>query len=95
MSDIHPHMWLGITVLASVPIYLALQVVLAILWRGGWRIAALVPLIVVVPAIAMTAYAGLHGSNLAPAALIAVSPLALVYLVIAGVAFAVTRLRAA
>jgi hypothetical protein len=84
-----PQMWLGSAILASVPIYVLLQILLAFIWRGGWRIAALVPLIVVVPALALTAYGALHESNLAPLPFIAVSPLALAYLLVAAAVHAV------
>jgi hypothetical protein len=95
MPGTNPFMWLGTAILASAPIYLVLQIVLVVLWRGRWRIAALVPLIVILPALAMTAYEALHGSNLAPLPFIAAAPAALIYLVIAGIIHEVRRPRSA
>src|SRR5215471_10893081 len=76
-------MWLGQAIIAAVPIYVVLQFLLAWAWRGGWRIAALAPLGIVLPAVALTTYGAVHGSNLAPLPLIAVSPFALAFLLIA------------
>ena len=87
-------MWLGTAILAAVPIYVVLQILFACIWRGGWRLAALVPLIIVLPAVVLTAYGGLHGSNLAPLPLIVVAPVALGYLLIAAVAHGIKRLSA-
>jgi hypothetical protein len=65
----------------SVPGYFALQAWLAHAWRGGWRIAALVPLIAMGPALLHALLALSMGSNLWPIVLILTAPLALAYLV--------------
>jgi hypothetical protein len=88
-------MWVGIVIMASVPAYLVVQILLAITWRGGWRIAALVPLIIMLPALALTVYATSQGSNLGPLALIMAAPLSLLYLVIALVVRRLTSSAAA
>jgi hypothetical protein len=88
-------MWVGIAIMASVPAYLVVQIWLAREWRGGWRIAALVPLIIMLPALALTVYATSQGSNLGPLALIMASPLSLLYLVIALCVRKLTRSAAA
>jgi hypothetical protein len=86
--------WLGFVVFGSVPLYFILQALLAIVWRRGWRIAALVPLAVMAPAFAFSLYALLHGSNLWPITLLLLSPLALIYLLVVGAARVVVATRA-
>jgi hypothetical protein len=73
---------LGILAMVAVPGYWGLQYFMAKQYDGGWRIAALVPLVVMVPLLAYTAFAFVAGSNLWPLMLILASPLAFVYLVI-------------
>ena len=73
---------LGVLAMVAVPGYWVLQFFLAKHYDGGWRIAALVPLVVMVPLLAYTAFAFVAGSNLWPLMLILASPLAFVYLVI-------------
>jgi uncharacterized membrane protein YcaP (DUF421 family) len=60
--------------------YLVLQPLLAFRWSGRWRIAALVPLIVMVPLVVQAAFAAAADSNLWPLWLIFVTPLAFLYL---------------
>ena len=64
----------------SVPGYLALQVYMLSRYQGGWRKAALVPLVLMVPLLAYTVFALLAASNLWPLLLIFLTPLAFVYL---------------
>ena len=66
--------------MASVPVYFILQGWVVYAWVGGWRIASLVPLVVIGPAVAFSAFALAHGSNLWPLTVILLSPLCLVYL---------------
>ena len=66
--------------MASMPLYFILQGWFAYTWVGGWRIASLVPLVVIGPAVAFSAFALAHGSNLWPLTVILLSPLCLVYL---------------
>jgi hypothetical protein len=73
----------------SVPGYIVLQVYALARWRAGWRTAALVPLLLMVPLVAYTLFALLAGSNLWPLMLIFLTPLAFIYL------FAVGLLRLA
>ncbi len=86
--------WLAGMINASVPTYLVLQIWFAWAWSGRWRIAALVPLIGLLP-ILVHALVGLaYGSNLWPLALIFFSPLGAGYLLIARVVRAVISKRA-
>jgi hypothetical protein len=64
----------------SEPAYVALQVLLLRRLSGGWRRAAMVPLVWMVPAGCYTLFALLAGSNLWPLVLIFLSPLALLFL---------------
>jgi len=50
--------------MASMPLYFILQGWFAYTWVGGWRIASLVPLVIIGPAVAFSAFALAHGSNL-------------------------------
>jgi hypothetical protein len=72
--------------------YLILQPFLAFRFSGGWRIAALVPLIAIVPVIIHAGYGIATASNLWPVFLIISTPLAFLYLLIlAGVHRYATR----
>ena len=73
---------LGLVAMIALPGYWILQIILAKRCDGGWRIAALAPLVVMVPLVAYTAFAFAAGSNLWPLMLILVSPVAFVYLAI-------------
>src|SRR5215469_10792920 len=57
---------IGGAVMLSVPGYFVLQAWAAFAWTGGWRKAALVPLIAMVPAMMFSLYALSDGSNLWP-----------------------------
>ncbi len=65
----------------SIPAYIALQLVLLMRYSGGWRIAAAVPLIGMVPLLLYTLLALVMGSNLWPLLAIFLTPFALLYLV--------------
>jgi hypothetical protein len=71
---------IGLVLMLGVPGYFVLQVVLARRWSGGWRIAALVPLLVMAPAALHAAIALAAGSNLWPIVIIFAAPPALAYL---------------
>ena len=73
---------IGLVVMASVPLYFILQGWFAYAWVGGWRIASLVPLVAIGPAVAFSLFALAHGSNLWPLTVILLAPLCLVYLLI-------------
>jgi hypothetical protein len=65
----------------SVPAYFLAQAYGALRFRGWWRGAALVPLALMVPVVAFTAFAVSAGSNLAPIYLIFSAPLAMLYFI--------------
>jgi len=72
---------IGIGVWSAIA-YLPLQLYAGLKWRGAWRIAALVPLLLMVPVFVFTAVAFFQESNLWPIVLIFLAPLGTVYLVI-------------
>jgi hypothetical protein len=59
-----------------------LQIYTAIKWRGGWRIAALVPLLLMIPVFVTTAIALAQDSNLWPIVMIFAAPIGTGYLAI-------------
>jgi hypothetical protein len=69
----------GFVVLA-VPGYFVLQIALGLLYSGRWRLAALAPLLVMVPATAHAAVALAAQSNLWPIVVILTAPFAFLYL---------------
>jgi hypothetical protein len=73
-------MLLGLVVMAGVPAYLVAQPMTIVRWPGGWRLAALAPLLLIVPALCFSLFALSHGSNLWPHALIFAAALGSVYL---------------
>lgn len=70
----------------SIPGYLVLQIYMLLTFRGAWRKAALVPLLLMVPLTGYTIFALLAGSNLWPLMLLFLTPLAFLYLVAVAVA---------
>ncbi len=88
---------LGIVIMSTAAIsiigYLILQPFLAYRFSGGWRIAALVPLIAIVPVVIHAGYGIATASNLWPLFLIISTPLAFLYLLIlAGLHRCATRI---
>jgi hypothetical protein len=79
----------------SIPGYIALQVIAWARWKGGWRWAALVPLVGMGAVFVYTLFALLAGSNLWPLMLLFLSPLACAWLLVAFLARFVTRRRPA
>ncbi len=76
---------LGFGLMAMVPAYFALQLVLLMRLSRGWRIAAALPLVVMVPVVVVSISDFLLGSNLWPIFIILLAPPAFLYLlVIAG-----------
>ena len=67
--------------LVLVPAYFFLQYFTAVRYRGGWRLAALAPMVVMVPAVGHAVLAFLGGSNLWPLLLFLTAPFAFLYLV--------------
>jgi hypothetical protein len=78
--------WLiGELVALAGPAYFFLQILTAARYRGRWRVAALVPLVVMVPLAIHAGIAYAAGSPAWPLLLILASPFAFVYLVLVGV----------
>jgi len=73
-------MLLGLAVMACVPAYFVAQPMSLSQWSGGWRKAALAPLLLTVPAALFSLYALGKGSNLWPIALIFTAALGSFYL---------------
>jgi hypothetical protein len=65
----------------SVPGYLVAQAFGAFFLRGGWRKAALAPLMVMVPVVAFIVFGILAGSNIVPILLIFTAPFAMLYFI--------------
>jgi len=74
------YMFLGMVVMAGVPAYFVIQPMSLAQWSGGWRKAALVPLLLTVPAALFSLYALGHGSNLWPITLIFTAAIGSLYL---------------
>lgn len=73
-------MILGLVVMAGVPAYLVVQPATIWRWPGGWRLAALAPLLLTVPALCFSLFALYQGSNLWPLTLIFAAALGSIYL---------------
>jgi hypothetical protein len=74
------YMFLGMAVMAGVPAYFVVQPMSLAQWQGGWRKAALAPLLLTVPALLFSLYALSKGSNLWPIALIFAAAIGSLYL---------------
>jgi hypothetical protein len=72
----------GSLIMLSVPLYFVLQAWLPLRWSGGWRVAALLPLIPIGPAIAWSLYALSDHSNLWPITVVLLAPPCFLYLLI-------------
>ncbi len=72
----------GFAFMCGVPGYLVLQPWVLIRFRGGWRTAALVPLLGAVPTIVWSLYALSQDSNLWPLTFIFFAPVGSLYLVV-------------
>ena len=84
MGGIFEELW-GVAIFA----YFFLQLFMAMRYRRGWRLAAMAPLVVMVPILIHVVLAFLAGSNLWPILIVLVAPLAFIYLLIVAVARAV------
>jgi len=73
---------LGLIAFAAVPAYPVLQVMALRNLKGGWRYAAAVPLLAMIPLVAFTLVAFQQQSNLWPLPLILASPVASLYLLV-------------
>ena len=77
---------IGLLLILALPGYFILQLRMVWRYRGGWLIAALVPLAAMVPLIVYSGAALSDGANLWPLLLILAAPFAFVYLLIVGAA---------
>ena len=57
---------IGGAIMLTLPLYIILQIWCGIAWSGRWRLAALVPLIVFLPTLAVSVFELTRGSNLWP-----------------------------
>jgi len=73
---------IGMAVVWCLPAYLVLQLVLLIRYQGGWKWAAAVPLLLMIPLFIHALYAYSKESNLWPLLLIFGGPPALIYLIV-------------
>jgi hypothetical protein len=73
-------MLLGMIVMLGVPGYFVAQPMALTRWQGRWRKWALVPLLLVIPAVAYSAFAFADGSNLWPMTVIAAAAIGMIYL---------------
>lgn len=71
---------------ASAIAYVPLQVHTCRKWRGGWRVMACLPLLLMIPVLGSTAYAFAKQSNLWPILLIFAAPVGTAYLIVLVVA---------
>jgi len=84
---------IGGAIMLTLPLYIILQIWCGIAWSGRWRLAALVPLIVFLPTLAVSVFELTRGSNLWPITTILFAPVGSVYLVGAAIVRAVRRQR--
>ena len=75
-------LFVGFAVMLAVPGYFVLQPMTLLRFRGGWRTAAMVPLIGAAPAIVWSLYALSEESNLWPLAFIFFAPIGTIYLAV-------------
>ena len=66
----------------AIPAYLVLQVVALLRTSGGSRLAAALPLFVMIPVFAVTIIAAAQESNMWPVLMLLASPVALVYVAV-------------
>lgn len=71
---------LGLAVMAGVPAYFIIQPAVLWEWPGGWRLAALAPLLLTLPALVFSLFSLQQGSNLWPLALIFAAAVGTLYL---------------
>ena len=68
----------GVSIL--IPLYFGLQIWSAVVWSGGWRIAALAPIAAFAAVLGQALYAKEQGSNLWPLLMIFFPIFGLIYL---------------
>lgn len=77
-------MLVGLTVMLMVPGYFVLQAKMLARYRGGWRLAAALPLGLMLPTVAISLAGLAAGSNLWPLAMIFAAPVGCLALLIVG-----------
>jgi hypothetical protein len=82
---------IGLVVMLGVPGYFVLQAWLLYLLRGGWLVAAMLPLPPMALVLAYTVHAFNKGSNLFPIVLIFTAPIAFIYLLVVLVLWRLTH----
>jgi hypothetical protein len=82
---------IGLLLMVGLPGYFVLQILFPLRYDGGWRVAALLPLIVMLPAIAHAVFALSQESNLWPLVVILIAPVLFLYLCAVGAARFVMR----
>ena len=80
---------IGEAVALAGPMYLFLQLLMAVRYRGGWRLAALAPLVVMVPLAVHAGVVYATGSAAWPVLLYLAAPPACLYLLLVAIAKAV------
>lgn len=73
-------LFIGLLVMACVPAYFVVQPMTLWCWPGRWRLAAMAPLLLTVPAFCFSLYAYSRDSNLWPLTLIFAAALGTMYL---------------
>jgi hypothetical protein len=74
----------GLTVMLMVPGYFVLQAKMLARYRGGWRLAAALPLGLMLPAVAVSLFGFAAGSNLWPLFAILAAPVCCFVLFVVG-----------
>jgi hypothetical protein len=77
-------MLLGLAVMMMVPGYFVLQGIMLSRYRGGWRKAAALPLLVMAPAVVFSLIAFSRQSNLWPMVMILAAPVCCLILLVVG-----------
>lgn len=95
IGDDTPGYLIGFVAIISLPGYFVLQILFGLRWSGWWRIAALLPLAIMLPAIGHAVFALAAGSNIWPIVMILTAPIGFLYLVIAAAAKYVGGMRQA
>lgn len=62
--------------------YCVAQLYVLVRWKGGWRIAAAIPLLLMVPVFGIAVYGLAQQSNLWPVCLLLIAPVALLHMLI-------------